>query len=725
NIERWFFWTYVQGDEHAGGGQPKAFTITVPDPTSSGTLTILMAGQTETTHEVRVAINGVQQDFSWTGISYYQATVNNVPLVDGDNIVTLQCLSADGNDSIIIDWFEIAYWRDYVAVADQLKFAPDNGSRYVIDGFSSDTVLAYDISNPAEVDLIENEVIAGTNPYSIEFEPAEYGDIYLVLSADSVNIPVGLIEDTAADLADNANGADYILITHRDVGWDGSGNPLPWLTDLVAHREGQGLRIFVADIEDIYDTFSYGIESPHAVKGFLAYAYANWTPPAARYVLLVGDSTYDPKNHWNENDNTDYLPTYSIYTDYKGETVTDQWFVTFNGDDAVADMHIGRLPAANAAQAEVMVNKIIAYETAINSQTWQGDLLLIADNQRASDAYAYEAAFEAINEDAAALIPDAMADPFKGYLNDYAATAFLTDDIIDALNDGVLIANYAGHGATQVLAEEHIFDAGDVTALTNTDRLSFFVSMACEAGFFAYPETWFYPSLAEALLRSDAGAVAALMPTGMTTTEGQQILDAALFEAIFNRDIRTLGPAIADDKQTLLANGDDYYEQIADTFLLFGDPATALKIPLPHVPTGVAAKKSKDAVTVRWDPVLDCNNNPVAGYNIYRASSAAGPFSKINIGLVRDTDFVDTDSVSGMAGGSYYTVSAVDDGGFEGVQSMAVKPAAAASSASGIGGCFITSTNQPLPAKAWWMAFILIAAFMSVRAAQSRKPPKP
>ena len=101
SIERWFFWTYVQGDEHAGGGQPKAFTITVPDPTSSGTLTILMAGQTETTHEVRVAINGVQQDFSWDGISYYQAAVDDVPLLDGDNTVTLQCLSADGNDSML------------------------------------------------------------------------------------------------------------------------------------------------------------------------------------------------------------------------------------------------------------------------------------------------------------------------------------------------------------------------------------------------------------------------------------------------------------------------------------------------------------------------------------------------------------------------------------------------------------------------------------------------
>jgi CheY-like chemotaxis protein len=718
SIERWFFWTYVQGDQHAGGGLPKAFTINAPDPTSSGTLTILMAGQTDTEHEVEVAINGVEQRFTWSGIRYFEAKLDNVPLGDGDNAVTLQCLSADGNDSIIVDWFKIDYWRDYVAIDNQLKFTPDSGSRFVIDGFSSNSLFAYDISDPLDAAVINNPVITGPDPYYFEFEPTVYGETYLVLSADSVNIPVGLIQDRAAYLADNANGADYILITHRDVGWDNNGDQLAWLADLVAHREAQGLRVFVADIEDIYDEFSYGIQGPHAVKDFLAYAYSHWTPPAPRHVLLVGDSTYDPKDHWNEADSTAYLPTYLMFTDFKGATVSDQWFVTFSGDDAVADMHIGRLPAADATQAAVMVAKIIDYETAVNSQTWQNDLLLIADNQRPGAEYLYEADFETMNEEVAALIPEAMADPFRGYLNEYAATAFLTDDIIDTINDGVLIANYAGHGATQILAEEHIFDAADVAALANSDRLPFFVSMACEAGFFAYPETWNFPSLAEALLRSDAGAMAAFMPTGMTSTGGQQVLDAALFEAIFKKDIRTLGPAIADAKQTLLANGESGFAQVSDTFLLFGDPATKLKIPLPHVPTGVTAEKQEDTVTIRWDAVVDCNDNPVAGYNIYRAASAAGPFSKINIGLVTDTLYVDSEGVAGMAAGSsngssYYAVSAVDNSGFESVQSLAVKPPAATeSAATEVFACFIATATQSQPEKAWWMAFMSIAVFL-------------
>jgi hypothetical protein len=718
DIERWFYNTYVQGDEHAGGGLPKAFTVAVPQPTSDGTLTILMAGQTDTAHEVEVVVNGVQQRFNWSGISYYQATVDDIPLLDGDNTVTLQCLSADGNDSIIVDWFEVAYRRDYIAGADDtLKFAPDSGDRYRIDGFSTNTLIGYDISDPADVAIIENAAINGTGPYSFEFEPTAFGDSYLVLASDAGRVPVGIVEDTDANPAHNPGGADYILITHRDLGWAQNGEQNQWLTDLIAHRQAQGLRVSVVDIEDIYDQFSYGIKSPQALKDFLAYAHGNWPQPAPKYVLLVGDSTYDPKDHWGEADDTAYLPTYLTFTDFKGETVTDQWFVTFAGDDAVADMHIGRLPAADSAQATTMVDKIIAYESAANPRTWTNNLLLVADNQRPGIDYAYEAVFETINEDAAEQLPETMADPVRGYLNDYVSAAFLTADIIDTVNNGVLLVNYAGHGATQIMAEEHIFDAADVAALTNTEKPAFFVSMSCETGFFAYPEVWYFPSLAEALMRSEAGAVAALMPTGMTSTEGQQVLDAAVFEAIFKKDIRTLGAAVADAKQTLLANGDAYFEQISDTFLLFGDPATDLKLPLPHIPTGIRVTEDDGAVTVAWQPVLDCNDNPVEGYNIYRATSAAGPFSKINTQLITETVFVDTDSgemIAGSGGSSnsgYYSVSAVDDAGIEGAQSLAVSPTSispAGSAGAEAAGCFIGTVTSQKPTHIGWLVVIFV-----------------
>ncbi len=75
--------------------------------------------------------------------------------------------------------------------------------------------------------------------------------------------------------------------------------------------------------------------------------------------------------------------------------------------------------------------------------------------------------------------------------------------------------------------------------------------MSCPTDCFIYPVAGGYAgsgwlSLAEGLmLRAIHGAMAALMPTAMTETAGKQVLSNALYEAIFSRDERILGAAVA------------------------------------------------------------------------------------------------------------------------------------------------------------------------------------
>ena len=418
-------------------------------------------------------------------------------------------------------------------------------------------------------------------------------------------------------------------------------------------------------------------------------------------MLLVGDSSYDYKDNWGLG-TTNYVPAYLTYTEYMGETVTDEWFVTVTGDDAAADMYIGRLPAKSAAEAQVMVDKIIAYETGQNTKTWEKNTLLVADDQEE----AFESVFKTMNEDAAALLPTAMVQPYKGYLQDYLDAGFspldLNSDILDQINAGALIANFSGHGHLQGWADESIFDVGDINGLTNAGKYPFIVSMNCLTGYFAYPEAW-TASFAEMLLRAEEkGTAAALMPTGMTTTEGQHVMNTALFETIFVEDVRKLGPAIARAKRELLANGDAYFEQISQTFLLFGDPAMQLRVPLPRRPSGlVPALWTKSGVALRWDAALDCNNDPVAGYNVYRSTSPTGNFTKINQAAITEPEFTDDTASASAAASSaiyYYTVTAVDADGDESIPSaMAASPSLAAGTGSSSGGvgCFINAAAKP------------------------------
>jgi hypothetical protein len=161
--------------------------------------------------------------------------------------------------------------------------------------------------------------------------------------------------------------------------------------------------------------------------------------------------------------------------------------------------------------------------------------------------------------------------------------------------------------------------------------------------------------------------------------------------------------------------------------LLFGDPATALKVPLPRRVTGVRVQREKKGRRISWNAVFDCNGAEVAGYNVYRAASAAGPFSKINTQLITDTVYFDTDSTEGIAGGGgagsgaagYYAVTAVDSGGTESVQSLAVKPASAVSSAAGSAGgamgCFIRAAGHPAvkPYLVIWL-LVMLAIGMAI-----------
>jgi len=697
-VDRWFFARYVPGDGWDPGyvdwppGTPVPYVVSLPGAAGQGTVTINLFDSFDQDHEVTVAVNGIGYgSYTWSGVAYKQVTIENVALVDGGNTVSLTCTS--GEDTILLDWIEVAYAGNFAAVDNALTFAHDPAYRFEVSNLSGSQYFAFDITDAADVGRVTGFTTSGSGPVSLEFKPqTAAGDVrtYLVLSDAAIKTPASITEDAAGDLGDTDNGADYILITHRDLGWDGSGDQYAWLSDLVTLRQAQGLRVKVVDVADIFDEFSYGLTTPEAIRDFLAYAYANWTPPAPQYVLLVGDHTYDYKNNaGGAIDN--FVPTWLAFTDYMGETVTDEYFARISGGDAVPDLYIGRLPAVTAAEAAIMVQKILDYEQAPNTKTWQKDTLLVADNQVED----YERVFEIINDDAAGLLPAAMNLPLKAYLNDYVVPRDLTVDIKSGFDTGSLIINYSGHGGMQLWATERIFDVGDawptyyqdvddLAELTEEDkgRYPFVVSMSCLAGYFGGLGYWENPSLMEALLRADKkGAAAAFMPTGETDTDGQHILNTALFEALFTDDIRKLGPAIAAAKQTLLANGGDQYEQTSATFLLFGDPAMELKIPLPRRPDGLQGLWRLDGeVELSWQAATDSSGQPATGYTLYRSIRPGKDFIKLNPEPLTATEFVDS-SVAGqriaaLTSGTtyYYTVAALDTEGDEGPRSAELSP---------------------------------------------------
>ena len=162
-------------------------------------------------------------------------------LVDGDNTVSITCTS--GEDKLVFDWFTVAYDRAFSADSDTFKFTYETGYQFPIAGFTSDSIVAFDMTDHTAVKRITDAAVTGSGPYAFTFEPpAEVGEMtYLVLADDQILTPHSLIATQPHGLSEGE--ADWILITHRDLGWDINGDPQPWLDEIMALRQAQGLRV--------------------------------------------------------------------------------------------------------------------------------------------------------------------------------------------------------------------------------------------------------------------------------------------------------------------------------------------------------------------------------------------------------------------------------------------------------------------------------------------------
>jgi hypothetical protein len=211
----------------------------------------------------------------------------------------------------------------------------------------------------------------------------------------------------------------------------------------------------------------------------------------------------------------------------------------------------------------------------------------------------------------------------------------------------------------------------------------------------------------------------------MTDTDGQHLLSNALYEAVFTLDRRTLGPAVGYARQQLLANGGSQYEQTSNTFMLFGDPATVLKVPLPRRPQALTAVWQADGtVALGWSAALDCDGGAVAGYHLYRRLSSEAGYTRVTATPLAALSHTD-EGVAGAAAGSvyYYALAAVDSAGDESAKSapaaVTIPPAAESPSAAGGGGgggCFIatvvdegSSERAGATAIAWIVTLLWIA----------------
>jgi len=541
------------------------------DATQPATLTVWLISYTDSPdrvpdHRVDVALNGFSLGrIEWDGRQAITATFPVAPgvLVAANNVLSLDLPGVGSTvEGMWLDGFALNYARGNVPAGTSVLFTGEGDPHtYTLNLTATTGLRGYDVTNPAiPINLlgINPDLIAVTDPVSSSVHR------YLLAATEAIQSPASM--RLATDMQP-ASGADYLILAPALF--------VPALADLIALRQSQGLIVAVENLQAIYDAYD-GRPTPAAIHTYLQNTYATWNPRPA-YVLLVGDGTFDPKLYRADSKET-VLPPYLADVDpWIGETAADNRYALLDGgtlrdSDILPDLLVGRLPVNTITETQIVVDKIVRYETDPYPGAWNSTVLFVADD--ADDAGDFAAYADQL---ATAFIQEPLT-PRPIY---YAPLTTTVTDVHQAIlthwNAGAGLILYGGHSSVRQWAAERFFHRDDVTALYNARRLPVILEMTCFTGLFHEPGG---TTLDETLLRAaNGGAVAVWGATGLGVATGHHQLAQGFLASVLQRQEGTIGAGTLAGKLQLVASGSSALD-LVDTFTLLGDPATKLNLTL-------------------------------------------------------------------------------------------------------------------------------------------------
>ncbi len=288
-------------------------------------------------------------------------------------------------------------------------------------------------------------------------------------------------------------GCDYLLITHQ--------NYYTQAKELADWKHKSGLMAKTVNVSDIGTTYQQ-------IRQYIQNAYDTWDPSPS-YVLLFGDSEYVP-------------------TTYVNSAGTDLWYVTVDGSDYYPDMFIGRLPADNVNEAELMVQKTLTYEqTPPTLESFYENFVVAAyfqdDENNGYETRRFVRTSEEVRDYLVSIgyageriyCTDSYINPTNYNDGNYGNGEPLPpellrptfpwdgdgNDISNALDQGIFILNHRDHGMESGWGDPY-FTTSDFNSFSNGELLPVVFSINCLTGRFDNDECF----CEEFLRKTDGGA---------------------------------------------------------------------------------------------------------------------------------------------------------------------------------------------------------------------------
>ncbi len=338
----------------------------------------------------------------------------------------------------------------------------------------------------------------------------------------------------AADpLALQARSVDTVVV--RPAAWAGALQP--WK----AYRQAQGHRIAEVDANP----------DAQVIRSAIARVAAAQADPI-RYVLLAGDVSADasltiPACYYDS--------TAMVQFGGAAKLASDNPYADLDGDD-LPELAVGRIPASSAAQLRQVLARVMAFEQQRDFSTWRRDVHVVAG------VGGFGPVADSVIEMTTRRF---LADRIPGWSNLSMTQASLdshycpdpwrfSEACVGRLNQGGMFWVYIGHGHVKTL---DYVRAGDewlpilthdhVPTVDVGQRPPIAVFLACYTGAFDATEA----CLAEELVLSPTGPIAALAASRVSGPYGLAMLSDGLLSSCFDDQLGTLGEVVLRAKQQM------------------------------------------------------------------------------------------------------------------------------------------------------------------------------
>lgn len=523
-------------------------------------------------------------DISWFGKQKVKLSMIGFP--DEDQRLTLQYKLPVSNAMGWLNYLEVNYVRKLVWRGPQMEFrntagyGPDMITQYYLQKAHSQVTI-WDVTNIAAVRQIETTLTDSLMTFRLATDSLRQfiafdGSFYYPV------IPLGKIPNQ--DLHGLAT-PQLIIVTHPAF--------LAQANRLAAfHTRENELTVQVVTTETVYNEFGGGNPDATAIRDFVKFLYDKADSLSRpRYLLLIGDGSYDPKNRIPGNNN--FIPTFQSTESLSptGSFVTDDYYGILDeayGQEANGPIRIGigRFPVSDTVTANVMVDKIIHYSDHAFPITsdWRNTITFVADDEN-QNLHFHQAENVASIVDTSYPLFNLNKIYFDAYQRTQIPGGYRFPDATKALNDAVekgsLIVNYTGHGGEAGWGYEQVLTLSDIDSWTNADKLPVFFTATCEFSRFDNPER--YTAGEKVILHPGGGAVALFSTTRLAYAGYNIKLNISFFQHLMDRDQE--GKYLRMGDLILLSKNLNGNISQLKNFVLLGDPAQRLAFPQYNIRT--------------------------------------------------------------------------------------------------------------------------------------------